>query len=88
MLRIVGRRADGYHLLQTVFRFIDYADEVRIAVREDGEIRRARDLPGVAPEDDLTIRAARLLKCSTGSALGADIELVKRLPLGAGLTAS
>jgi 4-diphosphocytidyl-2-C-methyl-D-erythritol kinase len=85
LLRIVGRRADGYHLLQTVFRFIDYGDEVRIAVREDGGIRRVRDIPGVAPEDDLTLRAARLLKSATASAFGADIELLKRLPLGGGL---
>lgn len=85
MLRIVGRRADGYHLLQTIFRFVDYADEVRLAVREDGEIRRVSNLPGVQPEQDLTVRAARLLKESTGSALGADIELVKRIPMGAGL---
>lgn len=85
MLRIVGRRTDGYHLLQTVFRFIDYGDEVRIAVRHDGEIRRVKDLPGVAADDDLTVRAARLLKSTTGTSLGADIELSKRLPLGAGL---
>jgi 4-diphosphocytidyl-2-C-methyl-D-erythritol kinase len=85
MLRIVGRRADGYHLLQTVFRFLDYGDEVRIAVRADGEIRRVSDVPGVAPEDDLTVRAARLLQEAAGTALGADIDLVKRLPMGAGL---
>jgi 4-diphosphocytidyl-2-C-methyl-D-erythritol kinase len=85
MLRIVGRRADGYHLLQTVFRFVDYGDEVRLRVREDGEIRRLSDVPGVAPEADLTVRAARLLKERTGSALGADVDLVKRLPMGAGL---
>jgi 4-diphosphocytidyl-2-C-methyl-D-erythritol kinase len=85
MLRVVGRRADGYHLLQTVFRFIDYTDDVRIGVRNDGEIRRVRDVPGVAPGDDLTIRAARLLKRATGVRIGADIELVKRVPLGGGL---
>jgi 4-diphosphocytidyl-2-C-methyl-D-erythritol kinase len=85
MLRVVGRRADGYHLLQTVFRFIDYGDELRIAVREDGTIRRLHDLAGVAEADDLTVRAARLLKDATGSALGADIDLVKRVPVGGGL---
>ena len=85
MLRIVGRRADGYHLLQTVFRLLEYGDEVRIAVRQDGEIRRLNDVPGVASEDDLTVRAARLLKSATASRLGADIELVKRVPLGGGL---
>lgn len=85
MLRIVGRRADGYHLLQTVFRFIDYGDTVTLGVRADGEIRRTRDLPGVTADDDLTVRAARLLQAATGTALGADIEVEKRLPLGAGL---
>lgn len=85
MLRVLGRRADGYHLLQTVFRFIDYGDEVRLSVREDGVIRRTNALPGIAEDEDLAVRAARLLKRATGTALGADIELVKRLPLGAGL---
>ena len=85
MLRVVGRREDGYHLLQTVFRFIDYGDEVRLRVRADGGIRRVRDLPGVPEDDDLTVRAARLLKKATGSSLGAEIELEKRLPMGAGL---
>ena len=85
MLRVVGRRSDGYHLLQTLFRFIDFGDEVRLAVRDDGEIRRTRDIPGVAEDDDLTVRAARLLKAATGTPLGADIEVEKRLPMGAGL---
>lgn len=85
MLRVVGRRADGYHLLQTVLRFIDFGDEVRLTVREDGSIRRVRELPGVAEADDLTVRAARLLKQATGTAYGADIEVAKRVPLGAGL---
>jgi 4-diphosphocytidyl-2-C-methyl-D-erythritol kinase len=85
MLRIVGRRSDGYHLLQTVFRFLDYGDELRIAVREDGLIRGLHALPGVAPADDLTLRAARVLKEVTGTRLGADIELVKRIPFGSGL---
>jgi 4-diphosphocytidyl-2-C-methyl-D-erythritol kinase len=85
MLRVVGRRADGYHLLQTVFRFVDFADDVRLRVRDDGEIRRVRDIPGVTEDADLTVRAARLLKTATGSPLGADIEVDKRLPMGAGL---
>src|SRR6266545_2701936 len=85
MLRVVGRRTDGYHLLQTVFRFVDHADEVALTVREDGAIRRAREIPGVAAETDLTVRAARLLKEATGTKLGADIDLVKRIPMGAGL---
>ena len=85
MLRVVGRRDDGYHLLQTLFRFIDYGDDVRLRVREDGEIRRVREIPGVAEDDDLTVRAARLLKSATGTPLGADVEVEKRLPMGAGL---
>ncbi len=85
MLRVVGRRADGYHLLQTVFRFIDYGDEVRISVTQDGEIRRVRDLPGIPAEDDLSLRAAVLLKQETGAPSGADIEVIKRLPPGGGL---
>jgi 4-diphosphocytidyl-2-C-methyl-D-erythritol kinase len=85
LLRVVGRRPDGYHLLQTVFRFIRYGDDVRLSVRQDGEIRRVSDLAGVAAADDLTVRAAKLLKDATGTPLGADIALVKRLPIGAGL---
>ncbi len=85
MLRIVGRRPDGYHLLQTVFRFIDYADEVRLRVRRDGAIVCEQPLPGVAAADDLSLRAARLLQATTGSKLGADISINKRLPMGGGL---
>ena len=85
MLHVVGRRADGYHLLQTVFRFVDYGDEVRIGVRTDGRICRTQGAPGVAEDDDLTVRAARLLQTATGTALGAGIDLVKRLPIGGGL---
>ena len=84
-LRVVGRRDDGYHLLETVFRLIDHGDEVRLAVREDGGIRRLSELAGVSEDDDLTIRAARLLKEATGTRLGVDIEVLKRLPLGGGL---
>src|SRR5688500_12888034 len=85
MLRVVGRRDDGYHLLQTIFRFLDHGDEVRLRVREDGAIRRVRGIQGVAEDDDLTLRAARLLKSATGTGFGADIEVEKRLPIGAGL---
>jgi 4-diphosphocytidyl-2-C-methyl-D-erythritol kinase len=85
MLRIVGRRADGYHLLQTLFRFIDYGDTISLRVRADGQIRRTRELPGVPEDSDLTVRAARLLQNATGTALGAEIEVEKRLPMGAGL---
>jgi 4-diphosphocytidyl-2-C-methyl-D-erythritol kinase len=85
MLRVIGRRADGYHLLQTVFRCIDYGDTLRFAVREDGAITRASEIAGVAEADDLTLRAARLLQRAASTRLGADIALEKRLPLGGGL---
>jgi 4-diphosphocytidyl-2-C-methyl-D-erythritol kinase len=85
MLRVTGRRADGYHLLQTVFRFIDYGDVVRLRVRADGAIVRLRPLPGVPEAEDLTVRAAKALKAATGTDLGAEIDLEKRLPMGGGI---
>lgn len=85
MLRITGRRPDGYHELQTVFQFIDRCDWLWIDVRSDGRIRRSSDLPGVAPERDLTVRAAKALQQATGCRLGADIRCEKRLPMGGGL---
>lgn len=85
MLRVTGRRADGYHLLQTVFRFIDFADTLRFTVREDGAIARVDDVAGVPECEDLTLRAARLLQREGGTRFGADITLEKRLPLGGGL---
>ena len=84
-LHVVGRRPDGYHLLQSVFTLIDRCDRVRVKVREDGEIRRLSDLPGVAPDEDLVVRAARLLKEASGTSLGADIEVDKAIPMGGGL---
>lgn len=85
LLRVVGRRADGYHLLQTVIRFIDYGDTLGFRAREDGVIARVNDVSGVEAELDLAVRAARLLKAETNTILGADIELEKRVPLGGGL---
>jgi len=85
MLRVTGRRADGYHLLQTIFRFIDYSDTLRFHVRNDGVVARANDIPGVPPDTDLCVRAARLLQQVSGTSLGADIHLEKRLPMGGGL---
>jgi 4-diphosphocytidyl-2-C-methyl-D-erythritol kinase len=82
---VVGRRPDGYHLLQTAFRLIDYGDDLRFSVRTDGVIRHLNPLPGLAAEQDLTVRAARLLQQETRSPKGADISIVKRLPLGGGL---
>ncbi|HEX9626818.1 MAG TPA: 4-(cytidine 5'-diphospho)-2-C-methyl-D-erythritol kinase [Acidiferrobacterales bacterium] len=84
-LHVTGRRADGYHTLQTVFRFLDLEDTLRFTPRADGAIRRVRDLPGVPAEADLCVRAARALQQATGCALGADIALDKRIPLGGGL---
>jgi 4-diphosphocytidyl-2-C-methyl-D-erythritol kinase len=84
-LHVVGRRPDGYHLLQTVFRFLDYGDTLRILPRRDPVLRLLDPLPGVAAEDDLCYRAARLLQHETGCRLGADIGLAKRLPMGGGL---
>ncbi len=84
-LHVTGRRADGYHLLQSVFRFVDYGDTVWLGVRQDGLIRRLEDIPGVPEKQDLTVRAARLLQEATACPLGADIRLEKRLPMGGGL---
>jgi 4-diphosphocytidyl-2-C-methyl-D-erythritol kinase len=84
-LHVVGRRADGYHLLQTVFQFLDYGDELRFEVTPDSRIGRAAELPGIPEEADLTVRAARLLQEATGSRRGAVIHLRKRIPAGGGL---
>jgi 4-diphosphocytidyl-2-C-methyl-D-erythritol kinase len=84
-LHVTGRRADGYHLLQSVFVLIDRCDTVRIAVRGDGIVRRVNDVPGVPAEEDLAVRAAEALQAATGCALGADIEVEKRIPMGGGL---
>jgi 4-diphosphocytidyl-2-C-methyl-D-erythritol kinase len=84
-LHIVGRRADGYHELQTCFQFVDLCDQITLNVRADGEIRRVKDLPGVPADADLCVRAARALKAAAGSALGADIDLEKKIPIGGGL---
>ena len=84
-LHVLGRRADGYHLLQTVFRLIERSDRVGIAVRGDGEIRRHDPLPGVPADEDLCVRAARLLQQRCGTRQGADIALEKNLPIGGGL---
>jgi len=84
-LHIVGRRADGYHLLQTVFQLLDWGDTVRLRVRADGQIARVGDVPGVPPEQDLCLRAAQALRQQSAGRLGVDIALDKRIPLGGGL---
>lgn len=84
-LHVTGRRPDGYHTLQTVFQFLDIADALQLRVRPDGEIRLLTPLPGVAAEQDLTVRAARRLQAESGVSAGVDIRIDKRLPLGGGL---
>jgi 4-diphosphocytidyl-2-C-methyl-D-erythritol kinase len=84
-LHVVGQRQDGYHLLQSVFSLIDLTDQVLLRTRDDGQIFRLNSLDGIPPESDLVIRAARLLQKKTGVSLGADIDLIKRIPMGAGL---
>ena len=84
-LHVVGRRADGYHLLQTVFRFLEFGDSLRCEPRSDGRIVLATPLPGVPPETDLTVRAAAALRAATGATAGVTLHLDKRLPMGGGL---
>jgi 4-diphosphocytidyl-2-C-methyl-D-erythritol kinase len=84
-LHIVGRRGDGYHLLQTLFQFLDYGDELTFELRADARIERCGDIPGVAADADLSVRAARLLQTTCGIASGVTIHIDKRLPLGGGL---
>ncbi len=85
MLRIVGQREDGYHLLQTVFQFVDLCDWLIFHPVDNGEVRLLKTIPGVAEADDLTVRAAKLLKAETGCELGVRIEVEKNLPMGGGL---
>lgn len=85
MLRIVGRRQDGYHLLQTVFQLVDLCDWLTFHQREDGSVGLLKPIPGVPEQDDLTVRAAQLLKRHTGCTQGVCIEVEKKLPMGGGL---
>lgn len=84
-LHVVGRRTDGYHLLQTAFRLVDRADELRFSPRTDDRVVLVTPLPGVPQESDLTVRAAKVLQAHTGCRQGVDIEVRKRLPMGGGL---
>jgi 4-diphosphocytidyl-2-C-methyl-D-erythritol kinase len=84
-LHVTGRRADGYHSLQTAYRLIDLADTLRFTARDDGNITLRRPLAGVPPERDLCLRAAALLKRATGHRGGVEIEVDKRIPMGGGL---
>jgi 4-diphosphocytidyl-2-C-methyl-D-erythritol kinase len=84
-LHVIGRRADGYHDLQTVFQLIDLADDIQIEVRADGRIQRLAGPAEVPPEADLVIRAARALQAASGSRLGANLSVTKHIPMGGGL---
>lgn len=84
-LHVVGRRDDGYHLLQTVFRFIDLNDTLHFTVRDDGQVRRSNEIDGVPQEQDLCVRAAKLLQQEAGCKLGVEIALEKHIPMGGGL---
>ncbi len=85
MLHILGRRADGYHELQTLFQFLDHGDELQFALRQDGEIRLHTDIAGVPHDSNLIVKAARKLQALAGTGLGADIWLHKVLPMGGGI---
>ncbi len=84
-LHITGRRADGYHFLQTVFQLLDYGDTLHFKVRADSLITRAAPVPGVSEASDLTLRAARALQAHARCPLGVEIGLEKQIPIGAGL---
>ena len=83
-LHVIGRRADGYHLLQSLFVLIDWCDTLHFERRDDGRIAR-HDLTTRLPDDDLCLRAARVLQTESGTPLGADISIDKQVPWGAGM---
>ena len=89
-LHVTGRRADGYHLLQSAFQLLDHGDTLHFDLRDDGEIRRVTDMPGVPEEQDLIVRALRLLQAEFlrrhgRLPPGVDVAIDKRLPMGGGL---
>lgn len=84
-LQVTGRRPDGYHELQTVFRLLDFSDLLRFELDSSGEISRGNDIVGVPPERDLVVKAARLLQRAASVSMGVRIFLDKRLPMGGGL---
>jgi 4-diphosphocytidyl-2-C-methyl-D-erythritol kinase len=84
-LHVMGRRDDGFHDLQTVFQLIDLADDIQVEVRRDGRIERQAGPDGVAAEADLVVRAARALQHASGTGLGANLSVTKRIPMGGGL---
>lgn len=84
-LRVLGRRADGYHDLQTAFQFLDYGDDLTFTTRTDGRIVRLGGVPRLEESRDMVVRAARLLRSTIGSGEGADIRVTKHIPVGGGL---
>lgn len=84
-LHIIGRRDDGYHDLETVFQFLDHADQLRFALRDDDQVRLQTDVPGVDHDSNLIVRAARQLQQQAGCTQGVDIWLEKLLPMGGGI---
>lgn len=84
-LHVLGQRDDGYHEIETVFDLIDLQDSMHFSIRSDGAIMRRGGLHGLAHDSDLSVRAARLLAAASETRLGADIEIVKRIPAGGGL---
>lgn len=85
MLRIVGKREDGYHLLQTVFQFVELSDWIRFEYEPSGQVLLKKEIPGVAAQSDLTVRAANILKKYTGCSAGVIIDVEKNIPMGGGL---
>ena len=85
LLHITGRREDGYHTLQTLFQIVDLCDQLSLTDREDGMIQLVNRVPGVADDDNLIVRAARLLQQASGTRQGATLALDKSLPMGGGL---
>ena len=85
MLHITGRRPDGYHELQTLFQFLDYADELHFSIRNDDNINLLTPMPGVEHDSNLIVKAARLLQSHSQTACGVDISIDKKLPMGGGL---
>ena len=84
-LRIVGRRTDGYHELQTVFRLLDWGDRLHFRLRDDGRIvRHGAPVAGLAEADDLVVKAAKSLQDAAGIRTGVDIAIEKRIPIGGG----
>jgi len=84
-LHVTGRRADGYHTIESLFALVDLADTLTLTRREDGKIVRTNSVPGVPAGQDLAVRAARALKEASGTQAGVDLHVVKRIPMGAGL---